>query len=101
MSYTTYSAHIRQHRIVLDAGVILPESAEAILVILKKPEEAEQQGNNGAFREEQQDWYALAAHNLEYAYDEDEPDYSDVPLRELNPLFRSSLSPLNPHVLIA
>ncbi|TAE29957.1 MAG: hypothetical protein EAZ92_05340 [Candidatus Kapaibacterium sp.] len=90
MSYTTYSAHIRQHRIVLDAGAILPESAEAIIVILKKPEESEKQDSSGAFREEQQDWYALAAHNLQYAYDEHEPDYSDVPLQETNPLFRPS-----------
>jgi hypothetical protein len=87
MTYTTYPAQIRQHRIILEAETELPESAEAILIILKK-QDSVHNNNDTAFLEERNAWYALGAQSLNRAYDDDEPDYSDVPLVEVNHLYR-------------
>jgi hypothetical protein len=88
MMYTTYPAHIRQHRIVLETETELPETAEAVLIVLKKQEIGGETIADRDFLAERNDWYALAAQSLNRAYSDDEPDYSNVPLLEVNPFYQ-------------
>ena len=38
--------------------------------------------------EEREDWLRYTSQNLERAYGDDEPDYSNVPALKVNPFFR-------------
>ncbi|MCU0424237.1 MAG: hypothetical protein MUF71_01290 [Candidatus Kapabacteria bacterium] len=88
MPYTTFPAQIRQHRIVLDSAVELPENGDVLIVVLGNEHRQQLSKEHQDLEQERNDWYAIAAQSLERAYSDDEPDYSNVPLIEVNPLYR-------------
>jgi len=80
MKTITLSATFDGERIRLEDNYPLPKDARLLVTVLS-PTISE---DDEEFR---QDWYRLAAKNLERAYGPDEPEYTLDMIKEPNPLY--------------
>lgn len=69
-------AHYDGKKVCLDEPITIKQNTPLVVVVLEKEEDENQQG------------YQLAMQGLERAYDADEPDYTNVPLKETNLLYK-------------
>jgi hypothetical protein len=75
MTTTAIPAHYDGQHIILDKDVAIPENAKLFVTILD-PE----------FEAARRDWEKLSLQRLEQSYGDNEPDYSQTPIK-LNPLY--------------
>ncbi len=69
-------AHYDGKRVCFDEPYTIQQNTPLVVVVLEKEDNENLQ------------WYQFAMQGLARAYDEDELDYSDVPLKEANPHFK-------------
>ncbi len=60
-------------KVLFEQETNIPKDSKLIVILLSDDEDA--------------DWYSFSARNLNRAYGEDEPDYSDALIKESNPLY--------------
>lgn len=70
----TVPAHYDGSAICLDAPVALEKNARLLVTVLSEEE-----------MEFRKDWFRLSHQGLAAMHSDDEPDYSDAPLIEVNP----------------
>jgi hypothetical protein len=74
METKTIRAHFDGHQILLDEPFELEPNVELIITVLPKPSD-----------EEREDWARLSLESLEWAYGDNEPEYSLDLIKEANP----------------
>lgn len=61
-------------KVLFEQEANIPENSKLIVILLDDDGEDE-------------DWYNFSAQNMSRAYGENEPDYTDAPIKEPNPLY--------------
>ena len=71
-------AHYDGKKVCFDEPYNIPPNTNLVVVVLE----------NEILNDEREQWYALAKHGLSRAYSDDEPNYDNVPLKEVNPNYK-------------